>query len=83
MKDRPPMAGTCMMTRVKTGMSSSLRRVEAKIMLPRFNPVLTIILAVYSFRLIPSDPTAIEVGLSHASRTTGTMSGSGILLSNT
>jgi len=33
--------------------------------------------------LIPSDLTAIEVGLSHASRTTRTMSGSGTLLSNT
>ena len=36
-----------------------------------------------TFRLIPSDLTAIEVGLSHASRTTRTMSGSGVLLSNT
>jgi hypothetical protein len=36
-----------------------------------------------TFRLIPSDPTAIEVGLSHASRTNRTMSVSGILLSNT
>jgi hypothetical protein len=36
-----------------------------------------------TFRLIPSDPTAIEVGLSHASRTHRTMSVSGILLSNT
>ena len=48
-----------------------------------FQSSFNLTLAVYSFRLIPSDLTAIEVGLSHASRTTRTMSGSGTLLSNT